>query len=366
MCIDANSMEDAMRAPEQSNAAGSDDQWDAVLARDANHDGAFVFAVRTTGIFCRPSCPSRRPKRRNVLFFTLNSEAVAAGFRACKRCKPTETSTAQNQAWIVEQACRSLETNDPEPSLAELAAAAGLSPFHFHRVFKAQIGISPKQYRKAVMRERICTTLQSGLRITEAVFESGFESASRFYDTALVALGMTASTFAAGAKCELIVHVSAASDAGLVTVALTHRGVCDVRLSASQENGLKQLRGLFPRAAIVSGAGEIKLLVEGVVERISEPREAAELPLDIRATAFQQRVWSALRKIPVGNNATCGNIAGAIVCSNASGSEAQACAANPKAVPIACHRVMRESDTSSGYHCGSESRRSLMETEASA
>lgn len=344
----------------------SADRWGKVCARDARADGEFVFAVKTTGIYCRPSCPSRRPKRENVVFFDVNSEAEHAGFRACKRCKPREISVTQSHALLVEQACRNLETSDKEPTLEQLAEQAKLSKFHFQRVYKAATGLTPKQYRSAVSQDRMRKALHANSTVTQAIYESGHEAASRFYDAAVKSLGMTPSAYLAGAKGEVIVYAFADCWLGVVSVAISRKGVCAVRLSDTREQGRDELNDLFPNAALILGEGDVEKFVATIVAHIEEPKMASELPLDIRGSAFQQRVWAALREIPIGSKATYSDVAQAIGAPKSVRAVAQACAANPIAIFVPCHRVVRSDGSLSGYRWGVERKQQLLEYEAAA
>jgi AraC family transcriptional regulator of adaptative response/methylated-DNA-[protein]-cysteine methyltransferase len=340
------------------------DRWGKVCARDPDADGEFVFAVRTTGIFCRPSCPSRRPKPENVVFYDINKDAENAGFRACKRCRPQEISSVQQHSLAIEAACRKLELPGTSPSLDDLADQAGLSKFHFQRVFKASTGVTPKQYHAAVLQNRIRTALTSTSTVTDAIYASGHETASRFYDAAIALLGMTPSTYQAGAKGEVIVYGFARCSVGTVSVAFSRKGVCAVRLNDTSVDGVAELRTLFPKAILVLAEGGIEELIHSITDNIEEPLRSADLPLEIRGTAFQHRVWRALQKIPVGSTATYKDIADAIGAPKSSRAVAQACVANPVAVLIPCHRVVRADGQLSGYRWGVERKRQLLDREA--
>ncbi len=327
-------------------------RWQAICARDASADGAFVFAVTTTGIYCRPSCPARRPKRENVRFFALPREAEAAGFRPCRRCRPRDLSTAQRHALLIEAACRQIETSAREPTLAELANAAGLSPSYFHRLFRAVVGVTPKHYARTARAGALRQTVRKAPSVTAAAFESGHESLRRFYDRALAALGMTPRAFRAGAEGEVILFAAAPSTLGVVTAAFTRRGVCAVRLNDRAADGEAELRALFPKACLVAAGNRLTSLIAQVVAAIEEPARAAELPLDIRGTAFEQRVWRALRDIPVGTTASYSAIAAGIGAPMAQRAVARACGANPAAVLVPCHRVVRADGGLGGYRWG--------------
>ena len=328
------------------------ERWQAVCTRDAAADGIFVFAVTTTGVYCRPSCPARRPRRENVRFFALDREAETAGFRPCRRCRPHELSTAQRHALLIEAACRQIAASEQEPTLAELADAAGLSPSHFHRLFRAVVGVTPKHYARTARAAALRHKVRTAPSVTAAAFDSGHESLRRFYDRALAALGMTPRAFRAGAAGEVILFSSAPSTLGVVTVAFTRRGVCAVRLDDRAEEGEAELRALFPKAHLVPAADDLDALVSQVVSAIEEPARAPELPLDIRGTAFEQRVWRALRDIPAGETASYSGIAGRVGAPRAQRAVARACGANPVAVLVPCHRVVRADGGLGGYRWG--------------
>ena len=347
-----------------SNKETDKARWDAVCERNAQFDGEFVFAVRTTGIFCRPSCPSRRAKRENVAFYESNSEAESAGYRACQRCRPTEMSTAARNALVVEVACRKLETSEVEPSLEELASEAGMSKFHFHRVFKQIVGMTPKRYAQGARGPRLREVVRTASSVTDAAYESGHESMRHFYDNAVVALGIAPTSFRAGAKGEVIVFASATTTLGVVTAAFTRSGVCATRITDNAERGEVELREMFPEALIIAGKGDFAQFVEQVAAAIEEPSRATELPLDIRGTAFQQRVWNALRDIPIGTTSTYSEIAAVIGAPKAQRAVASACAANPVAVLVPCHRVLRADGGLAGYRWGVERKKALLEREA--
>ncbi|MEZ5904622.1 MAG: Ada metal-binding domain-containing protein [Geminicoccaceae bacterium] len=290
-------------APDTTDApaANTDWKWRAIAERDAEADGAFVFAVRTTGVYCRPSCPSRRAKPENIRFFDLAREAEAAGFRPCKRCRPTELSQQQTRALAIEAACRTIEAAETPPSLAALAAAAGLSPHYFHRTFREVTGVTPKAYAGQVRERRAARALQdsAGASVTRAIYAAGYDSAARFYDGATERLGMAPRTFRRGGEGEAIRSAIASCSLGLVLVAATGRGICAVRFGDDEEALLAELRALFPKARHLPPDAAFNELALAVIGRIEQPAAAAELPLDIQGTLFEQRVWAALRAIPL-------------------------------------------------------------------
>lgn len=344
--------------------ADDDARWAAVLSRDGEADGAFVYAVVTTGVYCRPSCPSRRPARRNARFFALNREAEAAGFRACKRCRPTQLSDRQRMALAVEAACRTLEAAERTPTLAELAAEVGSSPYHFQRLFKAHTGLTPRQYHAAHRAERTATALAGAQSVTHAAFAGGFASLSTFYEATAARHGIAPSALRDGGAGEVIISAQTECPLGWLTAAFSRKGIAAVRLTDTAEAGIGEVDALFPRALVLPGGKEFAALVAEVAETIREPERAAELPLDIRGTAFEERVWTALRAIPVGSTATYGEIAAVIGAPKGHRAVARACAANRVAILIPCHRVVRADGSLAGYRWGPERKAALLATEA--
>lgn len=339
-----------------------DQRWRAVCARDEAADDAFVFAVKTTGVFCRPSCGARRPLRKNVRFFDSTSDARAAGFRACKRCKPLEPSRSRQRAALVERLCRALE-QEPAPTLAELSALAGTSPFHLQRVFKAATGVSPRQYALAKRAERVKAALRRGGTVTEALYEAGYGSSSRFYERATAMLGTTPRRFQTGALTGPVRFATAACSLGRLLVATTERGVCAVSLGDADDALIEELRARFPRADLERDANGLTDLVRDVVATVDAPTRAVPLPLDVRGTAFQHRVWQALLAIPPGETRSYAQLARAIGAPTSTRAVAQACGANPVAVLVPCHRVVREGGALSGYRWGVERKAALLRRE---
>jgi AraC family transcriptional regulator, regulatory protein of adaptative response / methylated-DNA-[protein]-cysteine methyltransferase len=340
-----------------------DERWNLVCERSADADDLFVFAVTSTGIYCRASCPSRRAKRKNVLFFDTSDQAGTAGFRACKRCVPNETSQTTRYASLVEAACRLLESADSEPSLVELADKAGLSRFHFHRIFKSIVGMTPKQYARGARAPRLREIVKVAPSVTDAAFQSGHESLRNFYDNALVAFGMAPTKFRADAIGEAIVFASANTSLGIATAAFTADGICAVRITDDATEGEDELRAIFPAALLIRAEGDFDQLMTQVVAAIDEPALAELLPLDIRGTAFQQRVWSGLREIKIGTSATYTEIAQIIGAPTSARAVARACGANPTAVLVPCHRVLRADGSLAGYRWGVERKRELLRRE---
>jgi AraC family transcriptional regulator of adaptative response/methylated-DNA-[protein]-cysteine methyltransferase len=333
-------------------------RWQAVLDRDPAP--SFVYAVVTTGVYCRPDCPSRRAKRENVRFFDSNGEAEAAGFRACLRCRPAEADRA---AELVEKACRTIETAEETPDLASLAADAGLSTFHFHRVFKARTGLTPRGYAQALRDRRVRAALGEAGTVTEALYDAGFGSSGRFYAGSNASLGMTPTRFRAGGAGEIIRYATGRSSLGGVLVAATDKGICAIMLGDDPDILIGELRAQFSKARLVAGDPEFDNWVSQVVAFVDDPHLGLDLPLDIRGTAFQRRVWQALRAIPVGETRTYTDIAEALGMPKAVRAVAGACASNAVAVAIPCHRVHRIGGALAGYRWGIERKRALLDKE---
>jgi AraC family transcriptional regulator, regulatory protein of adaptative response / methylated-DNA-[protein]-cysteine methyltransferase len=349
----------AGRAP-----ARNEERWQAVKRRDPAFDGKFFFAVRTTGVFCRPSCASRPAKRENVSFFSTVAEAEKAGFRACKRCRPDKLGAPDPQIEAVKRACAEIEAAEEAPKLAELAARAGLSPYHFHRVFKAITGVTPKAYAAETRARRAADKLRTAETVTEAIYDAGYNSSSRFYESTSARLGMTPSAVKRGGEGARIRFAVGQASLGAVLVAATKKGVCAILLGDDPEILVRELQDRFPRAEFEGGDAEFERMVAQVVGLIEAPGQRLDLPLDIRGTAFQQKVWAALCAIPPGKTATYQEIARAIGQPKAVRAVAQACGANPLAVAIPCHRVVRTDGDVSGYRWGVERKRKLIDREA--
>lgn len=339
-------------------------RWAAVLRRDRSADEAFVFSVRTTGVFCRPSCPSRRPRRENVRFHATPAAAKAAGFRACKRCRPTQPSLPEQRAAAVARACRLIESAEETPNLAALADAAGLSRFHFHRVFKSVTGVTPKAYAAAHRTRRVRDELARSGTVTEALYGAGFQSSGRFYASSTAVLGMKPAKFRSGGAGATIRFAVGACSLGALLVAATDKGLCSILLGDDPERLLRDLQDRFPRARLIGADKPFERWVAKVVGLVEEPASGLDLPLDIRGTAFQQRVWQALREIPAGATASYADIAARIGSPRAARAVARACAANALAVAIPCHRVVRRDGAAGGYRWGIERKRTLLRREA--
>jgi AraC family transcriptional regulator, regulatory protein of adaptative response / methylated-DNA-[protein]-cysteine methyltransferase len=334
-------------------------RWNAVLERDARADGRFVFAVETTGIYCRPSCPARRPLRKNVTFFDDGAAARRMGFRACKRCHPDGVAA---RAAMVERVCRRLGRAEELPSLAELARAEGLSPAHFQRAFKTETGLSPHDFARGLRAQRFRHQLKRSKTVSDAIYEAGFNSSGRAYESA--SLGMTPTGFKQGGAGETIRFAVGECSLGAILVAATARGVCAILLGDAPEPLVEDLQRRFPRAELVGGDTGFERSVAEVVGFVEAPRLGLSLPLDLRGTAFQQRVWKALARLPAGKTSTYAGLAKAIGNPKAVRAVAGAVAANPIAVAIPCHRVIRTDGALSGYRWGVERKKALLAREA--
>jgi AraC family transcriptional regulator, regulatory protein of adaptative response / methylated-DNA-[protein]-cysteine methyltransferase len=341
-------------------------RWEAVRRRDRGADGAFYYAVRTTGIYCRPSCAARTPRRNNVEFHATPAAAEAAGFRPCKRCKPNAQGLVERQAAVVARACRMIEQAEELPSLDALARAAGLSPFHFHRVFKAVTGVTPKAFADAHRGGRVRDELKRADTVTEAIYGAGFNSNARFYESSAKLLGMTPTAYRAGGAGATIRFAVGECSLGSILVAATEKGVCAIQFGDNPDALVRNLQDAFPKATLVGGDEAFEQLVARVVGFVEAPRRGLDLPLHVRGTAFQQKVWRALRKIRPGATASYAEIAAKIGEPKAVRAVAQACGANPVAVAIPCHRVVRRDGALSGYRWGVERKRALLNKEAAA
>jgi AraC family transcriptional regulator of adaptative response/methylated-DNA-[protein]-cysteine methyltransferase len=344
-----------------------DTKWQAVLARDRRADGAFVYAVSSTGIYCRPSCPSRKPRRERITFFPNPGEAERAGYRACRRCRPgTAVSTS-----LIDRALRAWSrmaehAQDGRVPLAKLAAAVGSSPSHLQRTFTQVLGLSPRELTDAHRLAALRRALKEKHSVTEAIYEAGFGSPSRVYERAVRTLGMTPAEYASGGKGATVRFVCADSSVGRVLVAATPKGVCAVKLGSSDDKLIALLTDEFPGATIATGDAEMQRWVKGVVAMISGRTPSEEVPVDIRGTAFQMKVWKELQRIPRGKTRSYGEIARRIGRPTASRAVARACATNPVCILVPCHRVVSGGTGLGGYHWGVERKEALLEREAKA
>jgi len=341
----------------------NDPRWQAVLAREPAADGRFFYAVKTTGIYCRPSCPARTAKPENVQFHLTREEAESAGFRPCLRCKPDQLSLHKQHADKVTEICRLLETAETEPSLAELAAIAGLSSFHFHRIFKAITGLTPKAYAAAQRNNRIRKQLTKSQSVTAAIYDAGYNANSRFYEQSPQLLGMTPSDYRTGGANSRIRFALGECSLGSILVAASEIGICSIALGDDPEYLIRELQDRFPKTELIGGDSEFEQWVAKVVGFVEAPAIGLDLPLDMRGTTFQQRVWQALRQIPVGEKVSYTEIAQRIGAPKAVRAVAGACAANTLAVAIPCHRVVRSDGSLSGYRWGVECKAELLRRE---
>lgn len=341
------------------------DRWAAVAHRDKKADGAFFYSVETTGVYCRPSCGARLPRRENVRFHASRAEAERAGFRPCKRCRPDEEALDARRAAAVAKACRLIEAADEAPSLGQLAECAGMSRFHFHRVFRSVTGVTPRAYAEAHRARRVREELPRSKTVTAAIYNAGFNSSGRFYATSLQTLGMTPTRFRSGGAGESIRFAVGQCSLGSILVAATDRGLCAVQLGDDPAALVEEFQGRFPNARLKGADADFELWMAQVVGAVESPAAVGiDLPLDVRGTAFQQRVWRALRGIPPGSTVTYADIARRIGAPSAIRAVAGACAANPVAVAIPCHRVVRADGSVSGYRWGIERKRALLARES--
>ena len=354
-----------MNEAKNSAAFASDEQrWDAVLRRDGQADGQFYYSVRTTGVYCRPSCASRPALRKNVAFHASCEAAEHAGFRACKRCRPNAPALAEQHAAGVARACGLIATSDQMPNLAMLARIANLSRFHFHRTFKRITGLTPRAYAAARRAQRVRDELPRHETVTQAIYGAGFNSNGRFYASAADVLGMAPSNFRDGGMGESIRFALGECSLGSLLVAATGKGICAIALGDEPGALLRDLQDRFPKAQLVGGDADFEKLVSRVAGFVEAPALSLDLPLDVRGTAFQQRVWQTLREIPAGATMSYAQVAERIGAPGSVRAVAQACAANALAVAIPCHRVIRNDGALSGYRWGVERKRALLDREA--
>lgn len=358
-------MTTANKIPKAPPSVTDDPRWTRILARDKTADGDFWFSVSTTGVYCQPSCPSRRANAKNVQIYDSLESAQASGFRACKRCKPDGASIEAENAALVARACRIIEESEVEPSLEELAEAIGRSPSYFHRTFKAVTGLTPKHYAAAHRAKKVRRGLSSGNTVTEAIYDAGFNSSGRFYEKSRDILGMTPSQYRAGGANEEIRFAIGQTSLGAILVASSRKGVAAILLGDDPEALVRNLQDRFPKACLIGADRDYEALVAQIVGLVEKPGTGQHLPLDVRGTAFQQRVWQALQEIPAGETVSYAEIARRIGSPKAVRAVAGACAANNLAVAIPCHRVVRLDGSLSGYAWGVERRGALLDRERS-
>ena len=335
--------------------------WQAVKNNDARFNGAFVYAVNSTGIYCKPSCSSKLPKRNNVQFFESFRQAEASGFRSCLRCQP-KAEKANSQVEIVLRACEILEAEE-NISLEDLSAELNLSPAHLQKLFKEYIGVSPKKYAETKRLEKFKNEIQKGSDVTNAMYEAGFGSSSRLYEKAAETLGMTPKTYAKKGKNMKIEYTITNTDLGRMIVARTEKGVCAVAFGDDEKTLTENLRNEFKNAEITENNANLKDYVRSITANLQGTNKTLDLPLDLQATAFQMRVWELLRKIPYGETVSYQNIAEKIGNKNAVRAVATACASNRVALVIPCHRVVRSNGELSGYRWGVERKKKILEKE---
>ncbi len=356
--------EPAAMIPERNEGHLNEDQyWAAVVARDPRRDGMFVFAVSTTGVYCRPSCPARRPRREKVTFFARPEQAEKAGFRACLRCRP-QLLSGNPQSDAVKAICRYIEQHLDEPvTLQRLGKVFRQSPFHLQRRFKTVLGITPREYADSCRMRQLKRNLQAGDNVTRAMYDAGYGSSSRLYEKTAAQLGMTPDKYRRGAVAATIRYAIADSPLGRILIAATDRGICSIQFAKSDGELLQGLKREFPFAVRKPDDSGLQAWVGALLSQMTGKELNSTLPLDIRATAFQRRVWAYLQSIPFGATRSYGEVAKAIGQPSASRAVARACATNPVAIASPCHRVVRKDGNTSGYRWGMERKKTLLELE---
>jgi len=352
------------QTPSSGHYSSDAAKWNAITQRDAAADDIFFYAVITTGVYCRPSCASRLALRENVRFYTTVEGAESAGFRPCKRCEPDKPSLAERHAASVAEACRLIDRSETEMQLNHLAKCVGMSPYHFHRVFKQITGVTPKAYSLARRAQRADQALTQTRSVTDAIYEAGYQSSGRFYADSQSRLGMTPTVFRKGGNGARIEFAVGESSLGSILVAASEKGLCAILLGEDPAGLVRELEDKFPKADIAPGDSSFDQWVSEVVGLVEQPGLGLDLPLDVRGTAFQQRVWQALRKIPAGETRSYKEVADMLGLPKAARAVAQACAANRIAVAIPCHRVVRNDGGLSGYRWGVERKQALLNREA--
>ena len=356
-----NPSSDKLQIP---TATQNDPRWTLLKTRTSAADEQFLYSVKTTGVYCRPSCPARPARPENVQFHATCADAERAGFRPCKRCQPNQPSLKEQYAAKVAAACRVIEQSETPPKLGELASHAGLSSFHFHRLFKSLTGVTPRSYAAAHCATRIRAELGRSKTVTEAIYGAGYNSAGRFYENSNKLLGMTPTRFRAGGADMAIRFAIGECSLGAILVAASKRGVCAISLGDDPEQLARDFQDRFPQAELIGGDAQFEKWVAQVIGYIDNPIIGLDLPLDIRGTAFQQRVWQALRDIPIGSTATYTEVAKHIGAPKSARAVARACATNVLAIAIPCHRVVRTDGSLSGYRWGVERKRELLKKES--
>ncbi|MEP7156133.1 MAG: bifunctional DNA-binding transcriptional regulator/O6-methylguanine-DNA methyltransferase Ada [Betaproteobacteria bacterium] len=357
-------MNAALKKTQQAASITTDPRWASVVARDVSADGTFFYSVKTTGVYCRPSCAAKHARPENVAFHPSAEAAELAGFRACRRCKPNAGSMLEQHTAKVTEACRLIERAEETPNLEELASNVGMSAFYFHRIFKQVTGLTPRQYANAHREQRVRQTLDQSVSVTDAIFDAGYNSNGRFYEKSNALLGMTPTRYRAGGADTEIRFAVGECSLGSILVAQSDVGVCAILLGDDPAALARDLQDRFPRAQLIGGDAGFEKLVALVVGFVEAPGIGLDLPLDVRGTAFQQRVWHALRAIPAGETASYTDIAMRIGSPKSVRAVAQACGANALAVAIPCHRVVRNDGGLSGYRWGVERKRALLDKEA--
>ena len=351
---------------ELAGATVNDPRWASLIGRDTSADGKFCYSVKTTGVYCRPSCAARPARPENVQFHLTCEDAEKAGFRPCKRCKPNQAGISEQTARKIAKACRLIERSQDAPSLKQLADYVGMSTFHFHRTFKSITGLTPTEYASAHRSKRVRASLERSNTVTDAIYDAGFNSSGRFYENSNQVLGMTPSKFREGGRDTDIFFAIGECSLGSILVAQSEKGVCSILIGDDPQLLVRDLQDRFPKANLIGDESAYQELIAKVIGLIEKPGVGFGLPLDIRGTAFQQRVWKALQQIPLGSTATYSEIAAKIGMPKAVRAVAQACGANALAVAIPCHRVIRNDGSLSGYRWGVERKRVLLEREAHA
>jgi AraC family transcriptional regulator, regulatory protein of adaptative response / methylated-DNA-[protein]-cysteine methyltransferase len=352
------------KSDQETQTMHEDNYWQAVLTRDKRLDGNFVYAVRSTGIYCKPSCPARRPKREQVVFFAQPEAAVQAGFRPCRRCQPQDTHLPEPQVELVQRACSYIDAHLDEPiTLATLGQQVGSSPYHLQRIFKHVMGISPRQYVEAARLGQLKTQLKGGESVTRVLYEVGYSSSSRLYERTPAQLGMTPTAYQRGGLGMRISYTIVDCPLGRLLVAATEKGVCAVSLGDSDEFLETALLYEYPAAEIHRDGADLSLWVNAILNHLRGQQPHLDLPLDVQATAFQWRIWEELRNTPYGRTRSYSQIARAVGQPKATRAVAHACATNPVAIVIPCHRVVREDGNAGGYRWGIERKQRLLEQE---